>query len=128
MCAPMWAGVRCSRESIIWNRRVALVIGNGAYKNAPQLANPPRDARLIADALRGVGFQEVTLANDLTRDAFFDTLHAFARGAEKADWAVVYYAGHGLEIGGVNYLVPVDARLAVDKDAETEAVALEQLI
>jgi tetratricopeptide (TPR) repeat protein len=109
-------------------KRVALVIGNGAYKNAPQLANPPRDAKLIADALREVGFQEVTLANDLTRDGFFDTLHAFARAAEKADWAVVYYAGHGLEIGGVNYLVPVDAKLAADKDAETEAVALEQVI
>jgi tetratricopeptide (TPR) repeat protein len=109
-------------------RRVALVIGNGAYKNVPQLANPPRDAKLIADSLRAVGFQEVTLANDLTRDGFFDTLRAFARDAEKADWAVMYYAGHGLEIGGVNYLVPVDARLAVDKDAETEAVALEQAI
>ncbi len=70
----------------------------------------------------------MTLANDLTRDKFFETLRAFARDAEKADWAVVYYAGHGLEIGGVNYLVPVDARLAVDKDAETEAVALEQVI
>ena len=109
-------------------RRVALVIGNGAYQNVPQLANPPRDAKLVADALRAVGFQEVTLANDLTRDKFFDTLHAFARDAEKADWAVVYYAGHGLEIGGVNYLVPVDAKLAADKDAETEAVALEQVI
>jgi tetratricopeptide (TPR) repeat protein len=109
-------------------RRVALVIGNGAYRNAPQLSNPPRDAKLVADALRGVGFQAVTLANDLTRDGFFDALRAFARDAEKADWAVVYYAGHGLEVGGVNYLVPVDARLAVDKDAETEAVALEQVI
>ena len=109
-------------------RRVALVIGNGAYQNVHPLANPPRDARLVADALRAVGFQEVTLANDLTRDKFFDTLHAFALAAEKADWAVVYYAGHGLEIGGVNYIVPVDAKLAVDKDAETEAVALEQVI
>jgi tetratricopeptide (TPR) repeat protein len=109
-------------------KRVALVIGNGAYQNAPQLANPPRDARLVADALRAVGFQTVTLANDLTRDKFFDTLRGFGRDAEKADWAVVYYAGHGLEIGGVNYLVPVDAKLAADKDAETEAVALEQVI
>ncbi len=109
-------------------RRVALIIGNGAYKNVHQLDNPPRDARLIADALREVGFQTVTLANDLTRDKFFEALHAFAREAEKADWAVVYYAGHGLEIGGVNYLVPVDARLAADRDAETEAVALEQAI
>jgi tetratricopeptide (TPR) repeat protein len=109
-------------------RRIALIIGNGAYKNVHQLDNPPRDAKLIADTLHEVGFQAVTLANDLTRDKFFETLHAFAREAEKADWAVVYYAGHGLEIGGVNYLVPVDAKLTTDHDAETEAVALEQVI
>jgi len=109
-------------------RRIALVIGNGAYRNVHQLDNPPRDAKLIADTLREIDFQSVTLVNDLTRDKFFDALHAFAREAEKADWAVVYYAGHGLEIGGVNYLLPVDAKLAADKDAETEAVALEQVI
>ena len=109
-------------------RRIALVIGNGAYKTVPALENPPRDAKLIADTLKGIGFQTVTLANDLTRDRFFETLKTFAAEAEKADWAVVYYAGHGFEIGGVNYLVPVDARLKVDKDAETEAVALEQVI
>jgi tetratricopeptide (TPR) repeat protein len=109
-------------------RRVALIVGNGAYRNVHALENPPRDARLIAGALRDLGFQTVTLANDLTRDKFFEALHAFASEAEKADWAVVYYAGHGLEIGGVNYLVPVDARLVSDRDAETEAVALEQVI
>jgi len=109
-------------------QRIALVIGNGAYRNVHALDNPPRDAKLIADALKELGFQTVTLANDLTRDKFFETLKAFAAQAEKADWAVVYYAGHGFEIGGVNYLVPVDAKLAVDKDAETEAVALEQVI
>jgi len=109
-------------------RRIALVIGNGAYKNAHQLDNPPRDAKLIADTLREIGFQSVTLANDLSRDQFFETLRKFATEAEKADWAVVYYAGHGLEVGGVNYLIPVDAKLTADKDAETEAVALEQVI
>jgi tetratricopeptide (TPR) repeat protein len=108
--------------------RVALVIGNGAYRNVHPLPNPPRDARLIADTLRGIGFQTVTLTTDLTRDKFFEALRDFASEAEKADWAVVYYAGHGFEIGGVNYLVPVDARLAADKDAETEAVALEQVL
>jgi tetratricopeptide (TPR) repeat protein len=110
------------------SRRIALIVGNGAYKNVHALENPPRDARLIAGALRDIGFQTVTLANDLTRDKFFEALHAFAGEAEKADWAVVYYAGHGLEIGGVNYLVPVDAKLAADRDAEIEAVALEQVI
>ena len=110
------------------SRRIALIVGNGAYKNVQALENPPRDAKLIAGALRDIGFQTVTLANDLTRDKFFEALHAFAGEAEKADWAVVYYAGHGLEIGGVNYLVPVDAKLAADRDAESEAVALEQVI
>jgi tetratricopeptide (TPR) repeat protein len=109
-------------------RRIALVIGNGAYRNVHALDNPPRDAKLIAASLKEVGFQTVTLSNDLTRDKFFEVLRAFASDAENADWAVVYYAGHGFEIGGVNYLVPVDARLAEDKDAEKEAVALEQVI
>jgi tetratricopeptide (TPR) repeat protein len=109
-------------------RRIALVIGNGAYKNVHQLDNPPRDAKLIAGTLHDLGFQTVTLGNDLTRDKFFEALKSFASEAEKADWAVVYYAGHGFEIGGVNYLVPVDAKLAADRDAETEAVALEQVI
>lgn len=109
-------------------RRVALVIGNGAYKNVHALPNPPRDSKLIAGVLRDVGFESVISVSDLTRDKFFEALQTFANEAEKADWAVVYYAGHGFEIGGVNYLVPVDAKLAADKDAETQAVALEQVI
>ena len=109
-------------------RRIALVIGNGAYKSVHALDNPPRDSKLIAASLKDLGFQSVTVANDLTRDKFFETLRTFASEAEKSDWAVVYYAGHGFEIGGVNYLVPVDAKLAVDTDAEKEAVALEQVI
>ena len=109
-------------------RKVALIVGNGAYKNVQQLANPPRDAKLIADTLRGLGFATVTLAPDLSRDKFFAALHEFGSEAEKSDWAVVYYAGHGMEIGGINYLIPTDAKLAADRDAETQAVALEQLI
>src|SRR5258707_4669306 len=100
-------------------RRVALVIGNGAYQNVHPLANPPRDARLVADALRAVGFQEVTLANDLTRDKFFDTLHAFALAAEKADWAVVYYASHGLEIGGGTHIESGGAQISAGAKVHT---------
>jgi tetratricopeptide (TPR) repeat protein len=102
-------------------RRIALLIGNGAYKNVHPLDNPPRDSKLLADQLKGLGFQTVTLANDLTRDKFFESLKTFATEAEKADWAVIYYAGHGFEVGGVNYLVPVDARLAVDRDRRRRA-------
>ena len=110
------------------SRKVALIVGNGAYRNVEKLANPPRDAKLIADTLRGLGFQTVTLAPDLTRDQFFGALREFGRDAERADWAVVYYAGHGMEIGGINYLIPTDAKLAADRDAESQAVALEQVI
>ena len=109
-------------------RKVALIVGNGGYKSVPALANPPRDARLIADTLRGLGFQTVTLAPDLSRDQFFAALRDFGHEAERADWAVVYYAGHGMEIGGINYLIPTDAKLAADRDAESQAVALEQVI
>ncbi|KJC59610.1 hypothetical protein UP10_16915 [Bradyrhizobium sp. LTSPM299] len=109
-------------------RKVALIVGNGAYKNVQPLDNPPRDARLIASTFRELGFATVTLAPDLTRDKFFAALHEFGAEAEKSDWAVVYYAGHGMEIGGVNYLIPTDARLAADRDADAQAVALEQVI
>ena len=109
-------------------RKVALIVGNGAYKNVQQLDNPPRDARLIAETFRGLGFATVRLAPDLTRDKFFAALREFGAEAEKSDWAVVYYAGHGMEIGGVNYLIPTDAKLAADHDAESQAVALEQVI
>jgi tetratricopeptide (TPR) repeat protein len=109
-------------------RKVALIVGNGAYRNVQQLDNPPRDARLIAATFRDLGFATVTLAPDLTRDNFFAALRVFGAEAEKSDWAVVYYAGHGMEIGGVNYLIPTDAKLSADHDAETQAVALEQVI
>jgi uncharacterized caspase-like protein len=109
-------------------RKVALIVGNGSYSNVDKLDNPPRDAKLMADTFRNLGFHTVTLAPDLTRDKFFAALRQFGSEAEKADWAVVYYAGHGMEIGGVNYLIPTDAKLVADNDAETQAVALEQVI
>jgi Flp pilus assembly protein TadD len=91
--------------------RVALVIGNSAYANVDALPNARRDADAVAAALRGTNFQAVTLKNDLARDKLIDVLRNFATEAEKADWAVIYFAGHGIEIGGNNYLIPVDARV-----------------
>ncbi|MGP0091637.1 MAG: tetratricopeptide repeat protein [Xanthobacteraceae bacterium] len=108
-------------------RRVALVVGNADYKAVAALPNPRRDAEAVAAALRGVGF-EVTLATDLPRDQLVDALRSFAAASEKADWAVIYYAGHGIELGGVNYLVPVDARLVADRDVQFEAVPLDQAL
>ncbi len=108
--------------------RVALVIGNSAYKSAPELPNPRRDAQLIADALKNLRFDKVVLANDLSREAMIATLRNFASDADKADWAVIYYAGHGIEAGGINYMIPIDAKLVTDRDVQYEAVPLDQVM
>jgi uncharacterized caspase-like protein len=109
-------------------RRIALVIGNSAYKNAAALPNPQRDAEAIAAAFRAIGFETVTLVEDATHQTLIDALRTFADQAEAADWAVVYYAGHGIEVNGVNYLIPVDAKIAVDRDVQFEAVRLDQIM
>jgi caspase domain-containing protein len=109
-------------------RRIALVIGNSAYENVPALGNPQRDAARVADAFRHIGFATVDLQIDVGKNALVSALRQFAQQAETADWAVVYYAGHGMEVGGVNYLVPVDARIASDRDIGFEAVPLDQVL
>jgi tetratricopeptide (TPR) repeat protein len=109
-------------------RRIALVVGNSKYKSVPSLPNPPRDAEAIAGTLRAVGFQSVVLLQDATREMLMAELRTFAAEAEKADWAVIYYAGHGIEMNGVNYLIPVDAVLATDRDVQLEAIPLDQIL
>lgn len=91
-------------------RRVALVIGNGAYAHVKALPNPPNDARSIAKSLRDIGFT-VSEGIDLDRAAMQKTTRDFLREAARAQVAVVYYAGHGVQIDGRNYLVPVDVSL-----------------
>ncbi|MDX3968162.1 MAG: tetratricopeptide repeat protein [Bradyrhizobium sp.] len=110
------------------DRRIALVIGNSAYENVAALPNPVRDASLVADVLRLTGFEAVTLLTDLRKDALVNALREFAVRAETADWAVVYYAGHGMEVGGVNYLIPTDARIAADREIGFEAVPVDQVL
>jgi tetratricopeptide (TPR) repeat protein len=109
-------------------RRVALVIGNSSYSAVPQLPNPRHDSETVADALRRLGFKTVTLLTDLTREKLIDALRKFARDAENADWALVYYAGHGIEMNGTNYLIPIDAKLEIDRDVEFEAIPLSQVM
>lgn len=115
-------------QSAKQGRRVALVIGNSEYKKVPQLANPQKDAEAVAASLRNVGFETVTLRNNATKDDFIGALRAFAAEADKADWAMVYYAGHGIEVNGINYLIPVDAVLATDRDVQFETIQLDQLL
>lgn len=106
-------------------RRVALVIGNGAYSDVAKLPNPPADAAAVGQALRDVGFTKVTVVTDLTHQGLFTALRQFSNDSAKADWSVLYYAGHGIEVDGQNYLVPVDAHLAADRDVEFEAVSMQ---
>jgi tetratricopeptide (TPR) repeat protein len=109
-------------------RRVALVIGNSDYRAVPALPNPRHDATAIADALRRTGFQSVTLATDLTREKLVDTLRRFAAESDSADWSLIYFAGHGIEVGGQNYVIPIDAKLSADRDVQYEAVPMDQLM
>jgi tetratricopeptide (TPR) repeat protein len=109
-------------------KRVALVIGNAKYSYAPLLANPTRDAQLLASTLRKVGFQSVTVKTDLTREGMIQALREFATTADGAEWAMVYYSGHGMEFGGANYLIPVDAQLKADRDIDLETVNIGQVL
>ncbi len=109
-------------------KRVALVIANGSYANATSLKNPPSDARLIAASLKRAGFDSVEVKLDLGKNALETALQSFGDRAQGADVALIYYAGHGIEAGGQNYLIPVDARLARDRDLEIEATRLDTLL
>ena len=109
-------------------KRVALVVGNAAYQTVPQLPNPGRDASAVATMFRDAGFDTVETQLNVGNLEFKRSIRRFEAIADQADIAVVYYAGHGLEISGTNYLIPVDARLATDRDAEDEAIPLERLV
>jgi formylglycine-generating enzyme required for sulfatase activity len=103
---------------------VALVIGNSAYQHTRALPNPRNDAEAIAKLLRDNAFAEVTLKSDLDYRGMREAVRLFGDTARAADVALVYFAGHGLEVAGENYLVPVDAKLLRDVDLDYEAVSL----
>lgn len=109
------------------NRRVALVIGNSHYSNLEPLPNPANDVREVAEVLRKAGFA-VTLGLDVDQVGLEETVRAFLRSAEGAHVGLVYYAGHGVQIGGRNFLVPVDATLDSAYDVETQTMPLELII
>ena len=109
-------------------KRVALVVGNGAYQHAAPLPNPTRDAKAITQMFQTAGFDTVLLRNDVGNLDFKRALRDFFAVAKGADIAVVFFAGHGIQIADQNYLIPVDARLAQDYDATDEAISLERII
>lgn len=109
------------------DKRVALTIGNSKYQHVPNLANPANDAGAVTLLLKNAGFDVVALenvgVNDMRR-----AVRDFTERTRDADIAVIYYAGHGMEVGGVNYLVPMDAALRRDIDVEDETVSLDRLL
>ena len=107
--------------------RVALVIGNAVYTHAPELANPPNDAEDVGAALARLGFA-VTRLENASYTVLRRGLREFARAASASEMAVVFYAGHGIEVDQRDFLVPVDARLSSDQDVEFEAVPLDLVL
>ena len=108
-------------------RKIALVIGNSAYRGTTSLVNPANDARAVADNLRGMGF-EVTEGLDLGRAGMDDALRQFLLKAPGARTAFLFYAGHGVQIDGRNYLVPVDADLRHSGGIESDMMALDTIL
>lgn len=118
-------GSRVARDR---TRRIALVIGNAAYRKVAPLMNADRDAETVAEALSEAGFGRVTVATDADKAQMEDLLKQFSRDAAQSDWAVIYFAGHGIESGSRNFLVPVDTGLDALRDAPAHAVAVEQIV
>src|SRR3954463_6132706 len=109
-------------------KRVALVIANSAYQHAPQLTNPVNDGSVMAKTLKDAGFDVVDSRHDLSALDTRRVLREFADATRDADIAVVYYAGHGIEVDGSNYLIPVDAKLERDTDVYDEALSLDRVL
>ncbi|MCK1744949.1 caspase family protein [Bradyrhizobium sp. 139] len=110
------------------DKRVALVIGNSAYKSAPKLGNPVNDAALIGGMLKRSGFDTVDVRQDLNAPEMRKALREFGARTRDADVAIVYYAGHGLEVDGTNYLIPIDAALETDTDVYDEALPIDRVL
>lgn len=117
LCLAMIAAARAER-------RVALVVGNGAYKQAAPLANPSNDARAVSAALERLGF-EVVAGIDLGANELRDTIRRFADKLPGADVALFFYAGHGLQVAGENYLIPTDARIRSEVDLDFNSVRMD---
>ena len=104
------------------------MVGNSKYQTVNPLPNPARDATAITKMFKDAGFESVDTLIDVGNLDFKRGIRKFEDTAADADIAVIYYAGHGIEIGGTNYLIPVDARLASDRDAPDEAITLDRLV
>jgi hypothetical protein len=123
----VWSIWLCSQPAFA-AKRVALVMGNSAYQKVNPLANPANDSEAMSSVLKDAGFDVVELKRDLNVGEMRRALRDFSDNVRDADVAIVYYAGHGIEINGNNYLIPVDAVLERDIDAFDEAIPLDRIL
>ena len=110
------------------DQRVALVIGNSAYQHVAKLPNPVNDAQAVAALLKRAGFDVVESRADLGIAGLKRAMRDFTDLARDADVGVVYYAGHGIEVDGSNYLIPVDAALERDVDVDDETISVDRVM
>ena len=108
-------------------RKVALLVGNESYAGLARLANPVRDVHAMDAVLRRAGFV-TQIVTDTDRNAMIEAMRTFEAQANGADIALIFYSGHGLEMNGRNFLLPVDARLKTDRDVEDETIPLSRLL
>ena len=108
------------------DQRTALVIGNGAYQSSP-LRNPPNDARAVSKALRELGFNVIEKTNVNQKD-MLETIFTFGEHIRAGGIGLFYYAGHGVQVNGKNYLIPVGARIETERQVEVEAVDVGRVL
>jgi hypothetical protein len=123
----MDSGIGPGKASPVGLKRIAFVIGSGDYAELASLPNARRDAAVMGHALADMGFESVEVAENLGKADLRDVPAYVAARAAEADIVVVFYAGHGVETGGVNYVVPVDATLESDRELRSGALALKEL-
>jgi uncharacterized caspase-like protein len=122
-----WAALLFNGPALA-EKRVALVIGNSSYQKVAKLSNPANDAAAVATMFKSAGFDTVESKVNLTVSELRKSLRDFGNTSRDADVAVVYYAGHGIELDGTNYLIPVDATLETDADLLDETVSLDRVL
>lgn len=127
-CLTLYVLIILSLSGGVEAKRVALIVGNAQYENTSTLANPANDAEVVAASARKAGFDDVTVAQNLSIKEFQGALRDFRTKANGADVAMVYYAGHGIEGQGKNWLIPVDAELNADLDLPYEALNLDRVV
>jgi hypothetical protein len=126
--AAVIAVAASASASALNEKRVALVIGNSAYQSVAALPNPTNDAEAVGELFKKAAFDLVTIRLNLGNVEIRRAVREFAAAAQNADIVVVYYAGHGMELGGTNYLIPVDAELVTDFDVVDESFSLDRLL